>query len=278
MMFDDLSTIKKTSIALLDALFYVPPLGFGNKYVDIHILQCLQEVSQIPIVVVENIPDLNFIVAQKLGECAVRYHDITLTKYAGCSLKENKYLVWTIVPLVELPYNSISPAHQNKLKNLGMLLSPSIDDVVLNLKNLSTSVFANSLRSRVLECNTDFVISQSKLLPTIVIAMLTYLQQELMSDSRISFKDACNQLECHDLSNLEIIPVKLSINDTVEEYSLVKPIQILYMDPSDVAPYYPFFHPLIEEAYGILNLLLQIGVQMSLDFSLNQLHFLEIHP
>ena len=135
------------------------------------------------------------------------------------------------------------------------------------VKNLSTSVFANSLRSRVLECNTDFVISQSKLLPTIVIAMLTYLQQELMSDSRISFKDACNQLECHDLSNLEIIPVKLSVNDTVEEYSLVKPIQILYMDPSDVAPYYPFFHPLIEEAYGILNLLLQIGVQMSLDFS-----------
>ena len=264
LMFDNFCTIKKASMALLDVLFYQPPLRSDNKYEDIHTYQCLQKVSQIPIVIVENAPELNSIAKQKLGEHVIRYHyDITLTKLAGSSLNENKYLVWTIVPLIELQcYKSISPVHNNKLNNLGVLLSPTVDDVALNLKNLSTTIFANSLRSQ--KCNTDF--SKSKLLPKIVIAMLAHMQQKLMSDDCTSPVEGYDQLERYDLSNTEIIPVKISVNDT-EEYILMKPVQVLSMNPSDVAPYHPFIYPLIEEAYSVLTLLLKIGVQRSLNFS-----------
>ena len=260
LMFDNISSIKTASLTLLNALFYEPPLKADNKYEDIHTFQCLQEVSQIPIAIVEDTPDLNFIAAQKLEGYGVRHHDITVTKLAGSSLKENKYLVWTIAPLIELNcYNKNSQVHQNKLKNLEVLLSPSIDDVALNLKNLSATMFANSLRAT--EHNTDFVISQSKLLPKVVIAMLEHMQWKVMSDKCELFES-----ECHELSQSEIIPVKISIND-VEEYILVKPVQVLYMGPSNVAPFYPFLYPLIEEAYGVLTLLLKIGVEMSLNFS-----------
>ena len=179
LMFDDISSIKTASLTLLNALFYQPPLGADNKYEDIHTYECLQEVSQIPIAIVEDTPELNFIATQKLGGYAVRHHDITITKLAGSSLKENKYLVWTIAPLIELNcYNENSQVHKNKLKNLEVLLSPSIDDVASNLKNLSATMFANSLRTE--SCNTDFVISQSKQLPTVVIAMLEYMQQKMI--------------------------------------------------------------------------------------------------
>ena len=265
--FDNFCTIEKASMALLDALFYQPPLRsynkFYNKYEDIHTLQCLQEVSKIPIVIVENIPELNSIAKQKLGEPVIGNQDITLTKLAGSSLNDHKYLVWTVVPLVKLHcYNSGSPAHQNKLKNLGVLVSPTVDDVALNLKNLSTTIFANSLRSK--NCNTDF--SQGKLLPKIVIAMLAHMQQKLMSEGCPSSVDEFDQLEHHNLSNEEIIPVKISVNDA-DEYILVKPTQVLSMDPSDVAPYYPYIYPLIEEAYCVLTLLSKIGVQRSFSFS-----------
>ena len=256
-IFDDISSIKTASLTLLNALFYEPPLYTDNKYKDIHTFECLQEVSKIPVMIVEDTPDLKFIAAQKLGEHAVRHHDITLTKLAGSSLKENKYLVWTIAPLIELScYNKSSQVHQNKLKNLEVLLSPSIDDVALNLKNLSVTMFADSLRTN--EPSTNLVISQSKLLPKVVITMLEHMQQKMMSKK-------C-KLDCHELSQSEIIPVKTSVHD-VEEYILVKPVQVLYKDPSDMAPYYPFLYPLIEEAYGVLTLLLKIGVEMSLNFS-----------
>jgi len=53
----------------------------------------------------------------------------------------------------------------------------------------------------------------------------------------------------------------------VEEYALVKPSQVLYTEPSQVAPYYPFLHPLIKEADNIMGILSKVGVKRSIGFS-----------
>ena len=133
--------------------------------------------------------------------------------------------------------------------------SPSAEDVISNLRNLSTSIFANHDR---FEKYSD-VATNSSLLPTIVVKMLEYLQAKFQQDH--AFEDICSQLEPH-LSNLKFLPVNLPIQNA-KEYALVKPTQVLCMEPSEVSPYYPFLHPLIDEANSVIKLLSKIGVKRS---------------
>lgn len=71
------------------------------------------------------------------------------------------------------------------------------------------------------------------------------------------------------LKDINFLPVKLK----VQGYALVKPTQVLLMDPSLLTPYYPFLHPLINEAQSLYQFLSHIGVKMSLGFSHMQLFF-----
>ena len=51
----------------------------------------------------------------------------------------------------------------------------------------------------------------------------------------------------------------------------MKPIQVLCMEPSELVPYYPFLHPLIDEASGFYKFLSKFGVKRSISFSHVQL-------
>ena len=58
--YDDIVTIKDASTILLQALFYKLPLNIHeDKYSEIHSFSCLQEVSQIPIAIVQTVPELS---------------------------------------------------------------------------------------------------------------------------------------------------------------------------------------------------------------------------
>ena len=232
-----------------------------NKYKEIQSFSCLQEVSQIPIAIVEDVPELNSIKAQKLGDHIVN-QTFSLTKLSDSSIIENKHLVWTIKPLINLNYNHNSPVCLNRLEDLGVVLTPSVEDVVLNLKNLSTTVFASCSRFT----SFDLTKSNSYLLPEVVVAMLQHIQTALLNNSNVSsFEEACNQLQ---LSSTNILPVRLQNNDT-EQYALVMPTQVLNMTSSDMVIdfYYPILHPLIDEAKCIIHLLSNIGVQGTINFS-----------
>ena len=260
----DISAIANASSALLKALFYIPPLNVHeNKYREIHSFSCLQEVSQIPIAIVQDVPELNSIKAQKLGDHVVNHGNSTfsLTKLSGSSLVENKYLVWTVKPLTNLDYNRDSPVCLNRLKYLGVILTPSIEDVILNLKNLSTTAFASySIK------NLTFVdsIANSYLLPEVVVAMLKHIQSEILNNEDLSFEEACNNLQHHNLSNTNILPVRVL---NTEHYALAVPTQVLNIKSSDIDCYYPFLHSLIEKANGVVHFLSNIGVQNTLNFS-----------
>ena len=255
--YDDIATIKAASSVLLDVLFYIPPLHVHeNKYSEIHSFQRLQEISQIPIVLLEDVPELNSITAQKLDDYHVENCSnltFSLTKLAGSCLVVNKYLVWTIRPL---DYNQHSPVCLNRLKDLNVILKPSVEDVISNLKHLSTTTFASYSRFAT-ENHTD---CDSHLLPEIVIAMLQHIQTELLNN-----KDICNQLYLHDRLNAKI-PVRLH-TIYAEQYALALPTQVLNVTSPDIGFYYPFLHPLIEQAYGVVHLLSYIGVKNALGFA-----------
>ena len=255
----DISAIAAGSKLLLSIIFDVSDAGV-DKYKHLHSLHCLQEISQIPIAIVKKMPELDGIKKQKMGEIMPNL-SISLTKPRGSSQVENAHLVWTILPLIEIAHNG-DASHERfheRCKYLGVVQSPNMEDVISNLRNLSTSIFAEFGRFE-----RSSVASGSSLLPTIVVKMMEHLQSACALHDNV-----CNHLN-QVLSNLNFFPVKLPMKST-EEYALVKPIQVICMEPSQVTPYYPFLHPLIDEANSVIKLLSKIGVKRS--FHLHHIQF-----
>ena len=254
--FDTISAIKTGSEVLLKVLFDIR--SGVEKYQKLYSHQCLQEISQIPIAIVEKLPYLDCIKEQKMGEVFLKNSSLTLTKMNGSSLVTNAYLVWTVLPLIKIPNNQLasSEAFCERLQHLGIVQAPAVQDVLSNLHNISTSVFADLDRFE--KCSSEPSSSKSYLLPDIIVAMIKHLLNEY------DFEELCNRLEPK-LSNLKFLPVKLPI-ESAKEYALVKPTQVLCMEPSDVCPYYPFLHPLIDEASGFYRFLSNFGVKRSIHF------------
>ena len=264
-------TIKDASSVLLSALFFSPKTG-ENKCEKLQSSKCI---CDIPIAVVVEMPDLNSIMAQKMGEHIVKCSDSTvyLTRLSGSSTVDNKHLLWTIRPLIVLPCD---PDHQ-RMEHFGIVWSPSVNDVVVNLTSLSCTAFASY--SRFERHDAGYLADKSSLLPIVVVSMLKYIQKKLnepRSYTEDSFEYICKK---HNLSNTKFLPVKLQTNS--KEYALVKPTQVLYTAPQFMEPlssqtspitlFYPYLHPLIEEAYGVFDVLSHIGVQISITFSHVQL-------
>ena len=258
--FDTISAIQTGSELLLKVLFD----SSIKKYQDICSHQCLQEVSQIPIAIVEKLPHLDSLKEQKMGELTIncKSSSITLTKLHGSSLMSNSCLVWTVLPLIKNPNCrwTSSTACYERLQHLGIVQSPAVEDVLSNMYNISTSVFAKFDRFE--RCSTVPSASNSSSLPGVVVTIIQYLQTLLKQEHE--FENLCQQLEPQ-LSSLRFLPVKLPIQNA-EEYALVKPTQVLCMDPSEVSPYYPFLHPLIDEASGFYKFLSKFGVKRSISF------------
>jgi len=259
----DLHKIEEASLVLLDVLFKWSVLE--DVYKDIHSSQCLTEVSQIPIAIVKKHKLLHSIKEQKLGEHIVHCGSstVTLTKLSGSSITSNQFLVWTVLPLVEIPVNFSclrSQTIDKRIQKLGIVLNPPIQTVLSNIENLSNSYFASFSR---FERHSGNVFYDSSVLPQITVRMLEYVQRQLKQQD--NFKLACSNLE-PSLSKLKFLPVQVS-TPTSKEYALVQPIQVLCVEPSLVTPYYPFLHPLIEEAYSVMSLLSHVGVCKSLKLS-----------
>ena len=259
--FGTISAIKTGSKALLNVLLDVSRSA-KEKYKSLYSYQYLKEVSQIPIAIVEKMPDLDCIKEQKMGELVIcnKNSSLSLTKMCGSSLVTNKNLVWTVLPLIEVPIDR-SELFCERLQHLGIIQAPSVQDVLSNLHNISASVFANFDRFEKLT-SSEPLASKSANLPAIIVAIIKYLLTNLKQEP--NFEDLCNQL-APKLSNLKFFPVKLPVQST-EEYALVKPTQVLCMEQHEVEPFYPFLHPLIDEASGFYKFLSNFGVKRSITF------------
>lgn len=270
---DSISKIKHASSVLLTALLCTST-DSSNKYKDLQSEASSKKVLDIPIAVVEEIPELSCIKAQKMGELLVGDGESTifLTSLPNSSTVDNRYLLWTISPLINLP----AGANYQRIKDCGIVQSPSVESVITNLNALASTTFTNF--SRFEKQDTSSMNDNSFVLPKVIVSMLKYIQTQLNEEQ--CHIDDCKRLA---LAQTKFLPVRLSITSG-NEYVLVKPTQVLHAKPanlldaissqvqsSHVAQFYPFLHPLIEEAHGVNDFLSSIGVQNSINFSHVQL-------
>ena len=262
--FDQISIPKNASNLLLKMLF-----RDDMEYQLFHNQSFLQQVSRIPIAIVPSVTTLNAIKPQILGECTITDIDgsktVTIAKLSGSALLQLKDSVWTCKPLIRLPvsYRDATNKYANTIKALNITVIPSVDDIIENLQNLADSEFADF--SRFHQQISPETAQTSSELPGIILNVIRCLDKNVNRDS---YDSNINTLKLQ-LENLNFVPVKLQTNG----YVLVKPIQVLLMDPSTLIPYYPFLHPLVNEVQPVFPFLSEIGVKMSLDFSHMKLVF-----
>lgn len=261
--FSETSFIREASTILLKTLL----LQDNEEYQHIHDQYTLQQVSHIPIAVIKDFPKLNSIKGQYYGDHTIKdeSESVTLTKLFGSCVAKYKHCVWTCKPLVQLPTTSYNDTIKRRLTVLGVTLIPSTDDVIKNLTNLADTEFTNFSRFHKQGSHETATISCR--LPKVVIKMLECINENI--------KQMKGNRERHYaklqiwLKDIKFLPVKLNVHG----YALVKPAQVLLMNPSSLILYYPFLHPLINEAQSMYQILSQIGVKTSLDFSHMQLFF-----
>ena len=254
------STAEKASKILLKTLFREDMNSQG-----FHDQSFLQQVSRIPIAVVPSVMELNEIKPQILGECTISDGNktVSITKLSGSALLKFKESVWTCKPLVKLPirHYDVENKYADKIKTLSITVIPSVGNTIENLRNLTNSEFSDF--SRFHKQFSPKTAQASSRLPEIILSIIQCLDNSAKREN-YDYNSLKLQLE-----NLNFIPVELQMNG----YVLVKPIQVLLMDPSILTPYYPFLHPLIREIQPVFSFLSQIGVKMSLDFSHMKLVF-----
>ena len=257
---DQTSDIENASNVLLKTLF-----RNDTEYQRFHNQSFLQQVSRIPIAIVCYVAHLDSIKSQKLGECSIKDRNkiISITKLSGSCLLKFKDSVWTCKPLITMPidYHDAINKHAEMMKALGITVTPSVNDIIDNLQNLADSKFADY--SRFHKQISPEIVQSSIELPGIIVNMIRCLDKSVNTES---YDQESLKLQ---LENLNFIPVEIQRNG----YVLVKPIQVLLTDPSALASYYPFLHPLTREVQPVFSFLSQIGVKMSLDFSHMKLVF-----
>ena len=262
--FNRVSSVKQASAILLKILFQTKEV-----YQRLHDNYTLKEVSNIPIAVVENFPELNTIKVQYLGDCSVKDESetVNLTKLSGSCVATYKYCVWTCKPLVQVPIMYYSDTVIiERMKALGIALVPPTSDIIKNLINLADTEFADF--SRFYKQPAHQSASISCRLPEIVLNMLECISKNV-KEIKHDHREPHYKLLQQQLKDIYFLPVKLKVHG----YTLVKPTQVLLMDPSLLTPYYPFLHPLINEAQSMYQFLSHVGVKMSLDFSHMQQFF-----
>jgi len=260
--FCNASTSIKASRILLNCIFQNRP-----HHEHLYDESLLRQVSTIPIAVVKDVPKLNAIKAQKLGECTIKDQNmtITLTKLSESSLVKNKHSVWTCKPLVDLPVHLNNATDVQRLKVLDVSVVPKTSDVIHNLKVLAGTEFSDHSRFHKQMSHQKAEISDD--LPDIVVKMMECINHNFKRRNQESISEYNFEQLKLEIGDLKILPAKLQVSGNV----LVKPIQVLVMDKSQLAPFYPFLHPLIPQANSVLQILNEIGVKMSFDFSHMQL-------
>ena len=164
--------------------------------------------------------------------------DIGLTKLNQAVVYDCASLVWTVKPVVSLPKLTTFIDENNSLQHLGIVTSPSVNDVHQNLINISNTGLSNfQLFSRY---NPDYVLTDDNDradLVDIIIDNIEYLQ-------KYKAKNILQQL-----TRTACIPVSAEPlsegNNVITRPVLVKPIQVVQrLSSSDAKDFAPYIHSL----------------------------------
>ena len=245
---EELGANKASSILLR----YMLPLGTKNYISEWHgDWKFLTQVSQIEFVFVKHAPELEWIVPS----CATE----SKTTLKSAALIQNKALLWTVKPLIELP-NSAAVNYPQILKILGVIITPTPSDIITNIINISKSKFADcSLLDHYPE------VCSKPNLKTYIGVVDALLQNFTFLHNQTSVHQF-HEGALQQLSSCECIPVYTdpkAIDSFKKTFVfLVKPNCVL--TTRDAEDYFPLLHQLPDVMFGCVPLLEKIGVMRTI--------------
>ena len=250
--------VSFSSLVLLDYLFFSDAAKqWRNDKV------FLAQVSTIQFVPRSNITTVNWIVPGK-------HQNNVLVQLDGSAPRTLRRFIWTVRPIVELPVlcildpKNMSSELQAMLKNLGLILEPSFEDVTTNIKNISKSAYSNS---------TLFGSYPEKLFPSKGCNieednLITILKDNFLALQGSKYVDALSALPC--------IPVFADIlHEDYKTVALVKPCSVI--SEAECYEFFPFLHSLPLELRSLESLFNKIGVKSRLSVCHIQMVLSELH-
>ena len=214
----------------------------------------LKRVFEISFVVIEPLPQLNWIVEQCDGTNCVTREGTThhLTKLNEAAISDVADIVWTVRPVIRLPVEYCYSNNKQQfqlLSNMGLVAQPCLSDVLKNVENIvSCSRFGNissfdsfNVESEVSNgCNLLQVMSKSF---------------ETLCASSTEEQDQIRK----SLGSLQCVPVCASQQNW---FFLAEPQCVI----DNVEGFQPFLNPLPRDLRKFIDVLENIGVRHELDF------------
>ena len=251
--------IQESSQALMECLF-----ATSSWHEEMQFLNRISEISFI--ICTEHVKDLSWIVPVASAESTIQQHSKTfhLTSLKKAASLEVKELIWTIKPVIELPYGKLSRLEDKQkveefLRCIKVVRQPSIEDVIKNMKQISKSRFASF---KLFDHSTEDCIpsiEKKELLFKVLVQCYEYLK-----DNGCSTED----LKC--LRSAPCIPVTttdVSSDSTLPVTALITPLQVVASTDVTIKLLVPFLNPLPDGLYSVLpDVLSKLGVTTEVQY------------
>ena len=245
--------IKEKSLALLENLFQNE-----DWHNDLQFLECVVE---IPFVCAEPLEDLSWIVP--VVDVDSTHQSIRLTSLSKSASVEVQNLVWTTMPVVQLPCN-VLPETSNE-SEFGQITrymrNPAVGDVIKNIVNISSSRFANI---KLFDYSSRDCIPTSEDRKDLLFTVLAECFHYLSNCSK-------EALQC--LQDAHCIPVYTQSDISSSDSSviaLVTPLQVVATDDADgtIKQLVPFLNPLHHRLFSVFpSFLSKLGITTEIQYS-----------
>ena len=239
--------ISKCSATLIEYIFSEE---ISKKWC--HDYSFLSQVSNIAFACTENLSNLEWI---HPGVC----QEASLVSLNGAASDELKNLLWTVRPIVKLPQmcTSYYPDEEMKclISNLKIVVKASIDDVISNIRNISTkSLYANEAL---------FGNYPSNLTPPTGVSTKLML---VMLNNLIFLNDDSSNVPISTLAMLPCIPVHSDpLKKDNRQVVLIKSSRVLKY--GDIERYHPFLHKIPEELLRVSGLMEKLDIKNEVDLN-----------
>ena len=210
----------------------------------------LSRVSQIQFVCIKKVTELTWIASSC---CSSGSGTEILTTLRGTADIEHKSLLWTMIPIIELPLGA-AIIYPGTLQSLGIVTTPKMSDVIANIIKISQSKFADpSLFDRY----PDKYIKPNKCesITDVLLQNYNFLESQTLND-----------VELQKLSSCQCIPVYADpkAKETIKEHFVVLVNPDCVVTSADATTYFPLLHVLPRKMFGCTALLDKIGVMSTI--------------
>ena len=178
--------------------------------------------------------------------CAPLNSTLQLTTLRGAAVSSCDKLVWTVMPVVKVPWNKYLVEEQKKLKkDLGMITQPSGEDVYNNVLSISKAALADFKLFSTYDLKDAWETGKA----------------DIVSVMSANFRAlATYEHKLKDLEKVACIPVVADVTKPEHTYVLVNSLQVVWsMDASEKC-FEPYINELSSGMYSVSPALEKIGV------------------